>query len=97
MRIVVINGMPRSGKDTFVGMCQEIIGEKRCLNVSTVDFVKRWPHTADGTKQKLHKTELFLSDLKDLLTQWNDIPYKDIENRIKTFKRQVILQLYSRR
>ena len=40
MRIVVINGMPRSGKDTFVGMCQEIIGEKRCLNVSTVDFVK---------------------------------------------------------
>lgn len=89
MRIVVINGMPRSGKDTFVGMCQEIIGEKRCLNVSTVDFVKEVAAYCGWDKTKTPQNRAFLSDLKDLLTQWNDIPYKDIENRIKIFKRQL--------
>ena len=89
MQIVVINGMPRSGKDTFVDMCQNILGAKRCLNVSTVDFVKEVASVCGWDKTKTPENRAFLSDLKDLLTKWNDVPYTDIERRIKNFKRQL--------
>lgn len=89
MNIIVINGLPRSGKDTFVELCQDIIGEKRCLNVSTVDFVKEVAAVCGWDKTKTPENRAFLSDLKDLLTKWNDVPYKDVEQRIKTFKRQL--------
>ena len=36
----------------------------------------------DGTKTLENRK--FLSDLKDLLTNWDDVPYKMIEHRAKT-------------
>ena len=81
MKIIVINGMPRAGKDEFVKMCQKHC--YWCFNISTVDFVKEVAATCgwDGTKTPNNRK--FLSDLKDLLTQWNDVPYKEIEREIQ--------------
>lgn len=81
MRIIVINGMPQAGKDEFVKMCQKHC--YWCFNISTVDFVKEVAATCgwDGTKTPNNRK--FLSDLKDLLTQWNDVPYKKIEREIQ--------------
>ena len=41
----------------------------------------------DGTKTP--KNREFLSNLKDLLTKWNDIPYQKISKEIELFKRRM--------
>ena len=89
MKIFVINGMPRSGKSTFVNFCLDELGAWG-KEVSTVDFVKQLAIECgwDGTKTPQNRK--FLSDLKDLLTHWGDVPYKKImeEKRIWEFSFQ---------
>ena len=41
----------------------------------------------DGTKTP--KNREFLSNLKDLLTKWNDVPYQKISKEIELFKRRM--------
>ena len=74
MKIIVINGKPRAGKDLFVTKCQQHL--LWCKNISTVDFVKTIASRCgwDGTKSP--KNRAFLSDLKDLLSNWDDVPFK---------------------
>lgn len=78
LKIVIVNGAPGSGKTSFENFCQDIMGDY-CQIRSTIDLVKeiasiyaQW----DGKKDL--KSRKFLSDLKDLLSQFNDIPFKDI-------------------
>ena len=95
VKVVVINGRPGCGKTTFEQMCQDIcfpftahvgFSPDHSLAVSlcsTVDFVK---HIAtlcgwDGTKSLENRR--FLSDLKGLLTAWNDVPFKKIQERVE--------------
>lgn len=78
LKIVVVNGRPGSGKTTF----EYIIKKKMsafCEMRSTVDLVKEiaifyagW----DGNKDL--KNRKFLSDLKDLLTKFDNVPFNDI-------------------
>lgn len=84
MKIVVINGMPQAGKDQFVQFCQE--HTFWCQNLSTVDFVKQVAKYCGWDGEKTPKNRAFLSDLKDLLTQWNDVPFKDIQRRLSLFE-----------
>lgn len=85
MKYFIINGRPRSGKDTFVNFCIEELGAFGKL-ISTVDFVKKIATECgwDGTKDL--KNRKFLSDLKDLLTNWGDVPYKKTLQEIDIFK-----------
>ena len=82
--IIVVNGAPRAGKDTFCEMVQKIMEERvglySCRIISTVDFVKEVAKFCGWNGQKTPKDRKFLSDLKDILTQWDDVPYKDIMN-----------------
>lgn len=78
LKIVIVNGAPGSGKTSFEEICRDKLGEF-CQLRSTVDLVKEialiyanW----DGKKDL--KSRKFLSDLKDLLSQFNDIPFRDI-------------------
>ena len=57
---------------------EEKIGPYSCRIISTVDFVKEVAKFCGWDGQKRPQDREFLSDLKDILTQWNDIPYKDI-------------------
>lgn len=70
MICIVINGLPRSGKDSFVNFCSEYLASKNIssFNISSVDRVKMAAYTLgwDGTKDQ--KGRKFLSDLKDLST-----------------------------
>lgn len=91
MKIVLINGVPRSGKDLFVTKCQSIIGA-RCFNVSTVDFVKEVAKYAGWDGSKTPENRAFLSNLKDLLTDWNDVPFKDVEAKLKQFEQEASLR-----
>ena len=78
----------RSGKDTFVHLCQKHL--LWCGNFSTVDFVKEIATICgwDGTKSAENRK--FLSDLKDLLTEWNDVPYKKIERAIDLYEGEAL-------
>lgn len=80
--IIVVNGAPRAGKDTFCEMVQKIMEERvgpySCRIISTVDFVKEVAKFCGWNGQKTPKDRKFLSDLKDVLIQWDDVPYKDI-------------------
>ena len=94
VKVVVINGMPMSGKTTFEELCQKICDpfakepgfEKDsilCVDIcSTVDFVKIVAKQCGWDETKDLKNRKFLSDLKDLLTEWNDVPFKKIQSRI---------------
>lgn len=89
MQVVVINGKPTVGKDSFVELCQKHL--LWCLNVSTVDCVKdlaRWCGW-DGTKDDRNRK--FLSDLKDLLTNWDNVPFKKVCEAIESFEKKALL------
>ena len=85
MKTVVVNGFPQVGKDEFVRCCLSELGAFGKL-ISTVDFVKKIATECgwDGTKDL--KNRKFLSDLKDLLTNWGDVPYKKTLQEINMFK-----------
>ena len=85
MKYFIINGRPRSGKDTFVNFCLEELGALGKL-ISTVDFVKEIATRCGWDKTKTPKNRKFLSDLKDLLTNWGDVPYKKTLQEIDMFK-----------
>ena len=86
MKVIVINGMPRSGKSTFVQFCLDELGAWG-MEVSTVDFVKELAKECDWDGTKTPENRKFLSDLKDLLTNWGDVPYKKVleEKRVWEF------------
>ena len=88
MKIYVINGAPRAGKDQFVEYCKQ--ATHWCKNVSTVDFVKEVAAGCGWDGTKTPKNRQFLSDLKDLLTTWGDVPFKKVIREIELFKMEMI-------
>lgn len=88
MKIFIINGPECAGKDTFVKMIQDIghYNAYAIYNASTVDCVKNIAYSFGWKGEKTDRDRKMLSDLKDLLTQWNDIPYKSIRNTIEKIK-----------
>jgi hypothetical protein len=93
IKVVVVNGRPESGKTTFEKKCMELVSasstfwfdeNKRMVVdvISTVDFVKKIAMDCGWDGVKTPETRKFFSDLKDLLTRWNDIPYQKILDHI---------------
>lgn len=84
MKVFVINGAAGVGKTTFEHMIGLLAEDKDIHILSTIDFVKDIARGCgwDGTKDD--KNRKFLSDLKDLLTEWNDVPFKRIRHQIET-------------
>ena len=86
MKVVIINGIGGSGKDTFVEMCRDVLGAACCLNISTVDFVKEVAKYCGWDGTKTPENRKFLSDLKKVLTEWNEIPLKEICQKVRTWQ-----------
>ena len=78
LRVVIVNGRPGVGKTTFEQMCSDILGDAYCNKRSTVDKVKEIAAMAGWKGQKDLKSRKMLSDLKDLFTEYNDMPLHDI-------------------
>lgn len=87
MKIVVINGAATSGKSTFVELCAQHL--TWCGEASTVDFVKELAMKCGWNGKKDSKSREFLSNLKDVLTAYNDLPYKKVEAAARTFENDV--------
>ena len=72
MKILVVNGHPHSGKDTF---CETAFYNRGLVYpISTIDRVKQVALFAGWDGEKNAKGRKFLSDLKDIMTEYNDIP-----------------------
>ena len=85
MKYVIVNGRPRVGKDQFVDFCLNELGNYGKL-ISSVDFVKEIARQCGWDGSKTPKNRKFLSDLKDLLTRWGDVPYQKVIHEINLFK-----------
>lgn len=90
VKVVVVNGMPGCGKTTFETKCDEIcycgnnlgFSANRPLyikTISTVDRVKQIARSCGWNGKKDLKNRKFLSDLKTLLVEWDDVPFRDVE------------------
>lgn len=82
MKIIIINGTPTSGKDSFVEFAKE--GDYKVYNFSTIDYIKGKALELGWDGQKDERGRRFLSDLKDALSRYDDIPFKKVVNEIKT-------------
>ena len=82
MKVVIVNGMPTSGKTTFENLCLDKLGSYGYI-YSSIDFVKEIAKKCGWDGSKTPQNRKFLSDLKDLLTEWGDVPMKSIEKEIK--------------
>ena len=76
MKIIIINGQGGSGKDTFVKFCKKH-STRPIFNISMIDGVKKIAEQIGWTGGKDLKDRKFLSDLKDLLNDYNDFPFND--------------------
>lgn len=81
--IFITNGMARSGKDTFAEYINDFVPT---LKYSSIDKVKDIAKQCgwDGTKDE--KSRKFLSDLKVLTSQFNDMPFQAIKTVVEQFK-----------
>ncbi len=80
--IIVINGYGGSGKDTFVEFVSKY---NKVYNFSSVDKVKKIAKLIGWDGQKDEKSRKFLSDLKKLTTDYNDMSFNSIKDAINDF------------
>lgn len=69
MKVVIINGTGKAGKDSFVNMCKLI--DPKIQNYSTVDAVKDVARKMGWNDDKSEEGRLFLSGLKELWDNYN--------------------------
>lgn len=78
----IINGSGFSGKDTFVALVSKYIPT---MNFSSVDKVKEVARMIGWDGGKTEKDRKLLSDLKLLCTEYNNMPFESMKNRVEKF------------
>ena len=87
-KIFITNGSAGNGKDTFAEFLNEYIS---VFKYSSIDLVKEMFETVGISKDnKTEKKRKLWSDGKDMLTQYDDIPFKDITAIVTDFKNNKI-------
>ena len=82
MSIYVVNGAAGSGKTTFEENVKKIIGDD-CYILSTITPIKEIMTTIGWDGRKDLESRKLMSDLKDLLTKYNDFSFNYICNKIE--------------
>ena len=81
-KIYIVNGKPRAGKDTFA----ELLGKHcRVFKYSSVDKVKQIAAKCGWDGGKTDKDRKFLADLKRITTEFNDMSYDDVAEKVAYF------------
>ena len=81
--IIIINGTGGSGKDSFVDFVSNYIS---LVNFSSVDKVKEIARMIGWDGGKSEKDRKFLSDLKALTSEYNDMPFRSMSDVVDTFR-----------
>jgi len=75
MRVLIVNGFPRSGKDTLCNLLTDF--GYRVLRFSTVDTIKNIMAQLGWDGSKSSKWRNAMSDLKDWYTKYFDGPFEE--------------------
>lgn len=87
-KVYITNGSATNGKDTFAKMISKYIPTYK---YSSIDLVKTMLEFAGIPKEpKTEEKRLLYSDIKDRLTKYDNIPFKDIASVVKDFKDNLI-------
>ena len=81
-QVYIINGSGFSGKDSFVEFVSKYIPT---MNFSSVDKIKEIARIIGWDGRKTEKDRKFLSDLKLLCTEYNDMPLNSMCEKVKEF------------
>ena len=87
IKVVIVNGMPETGKTTAQEVCRDIL---KFINwesaiESSVQWVKEIAKFAGWDGTKTDKNRKFLSDLKAVLTSWDDAILKHLVDEVNNY------------
>lgn len=83
-KVYVTNGSGFNGKDSFSDLLNKYIPTYK---YSSIDLVKEILEIAGVPREpKTEEKRLLYSDVKDRLTKYDDIPFKDVESIVIDFK-----------
>ena len=87
VKVVIVNGMPESGKTTFQERCQSKLRECGYITVikSSVEWVKEIAIHCGWDGIKNDKNRKFLSDLKRVLTDWDDAVLNNLVYKVDSY------------
>lgn len=87
-KVYITNSSGGAGKDTFASMVGEYIS---LTKYSSIDLVKNmYSYIGIDKDSKDEKKRKLFSDTKDMLTKYDDIPFKDISSVVSDFKNNYI-------
>ena len=87
-KIYITNGSGGNGKDTFAEFLSEYIS---VFKYSSINLVKEmYESIGIDRNSKDEKKRKLYSDTKDMLTKYDDIPFKDITSIVTDFKNNKI-------
>lgn len=89
--IIIINGTGGSGKDAFVKYVSKYC---KIYNFDSVGKVKKIASIIGWDGKKTEKDRKFLSDLKKLTTEYNDMSFKEIQKGFKVFENSDALIMF---
>ena len=82
-KIFITNGSAGNGKDTFAELLKKYIS---VFKYSSIDLIKDMLEFAGVPREpKTEEKRLLYSDMKDRLTKYDDIPFKDISSVVTDF------------
>ena len=99
-KIFIVNGCGGVGKTTFEQIVEDIIHNNDTnINVeiiSIIDYIKHIAYKIGWNGHKDLKGRKLLSGLKDILTEYNDIPYQKLQKTIEDITDNSVIFIDSR-
>lgn len=92
-QVFIVNGSGGVGKDTLIELIAKCSGFP-IMNFSSVDKVKEVAKMIGWDGGKTEKDRKFLSDLKLLCSEYNDMPFKSMDSAVNTFYNRDALMLF---
>lgn len=83
-KVYVINGSGGVGKDTFCSLVNKYVNS---VVISSITPIKNIAERVGWSGTKTEKDRKFLSDLKDLFTEYNDYPMQYLKSQCIPFLR----------
>lgn len=84
--IFIVNGSGGVGKDTFAEFLNEFVS---VFKYSSISKVKDIAKDCGWTGGKTERDRRFLSDLKQLTSEYSDMPFTDVAKAVDRFRRHM--------
>lgn len=94
MKVVIINGVAGSGKDTFVRFCRQLMGEAAVMELSTVSTVKSAMMVMGWDGEKSDAARRMMSDIKDAWSRYNDGPFSYVVDAVSQWSSSAIAAVF---